>query len=178
MKTSESRYCKCMYFVSGALSRKMEKLAVESWKKVALSPSHAYLLMMVIDEPGVQPSDLSKELHLTPSTITRLIEKLEQKKLVVRTTEGKLTNVYPTPKGKDLLPTLKSCLHEFYQKYSEILGREESEKLVRNMSRIADRLTNKILFKAKIQKPDKSGSIRNRPAYLYMQISKTKRLKR
>jgi DNA-binding MarR family transcriptional regulator len=142
MKTSESRYCKCMYFVSGALSRKIEKLATESWKKVSLSPSHAYLLMLVIEEPGVQPTDLSKELHLTPSTITRLIEKLEQKKLVVRTTDGKLTNVYPSPKGKELHATLKACLHEFYQKYSDILGKEESEKLVKNMSRIADRLTN------------------------------------
>ena len=129
-----------MYFISGALSRKIERLAAESWKKVDLSPSHAYLLMMVIDEPGIQPSDLSKELHLTPSTITRLIEKLEQKRLVVRTTAGKVTNVYPTPKGKELLPALKSCLHEFYQKYSDILGKEESEKLVKNMSRIADRL--------------------------------------
>jgi DNA-binding MarR family transcriptional regulator len=96
--------------------------------------------MMVIEDPGVQPTVLSNELHLSPSTITRLIEKLEQKKLVVRTTEGKLTNVYPSPKGKELLPTLKTCLHEFYQKYSDILGKEESEKLVKNMSRIADRL--------------------------------------
>ena len=142
MKTSESRYCKCMYFVSGALSRKIEKLAVESWKKVNLSPSHAYLLMMVIEDPGVQPTVLSNELHLSPSTITRLIEKLEQKKMVVRTTEGKLTNVYPSPKGKELLPTLKACLYEFYQKYSHILGKEEGEKLVKNMSRIADRLGN------------------------------------
>jgi DNA-binding MarR family transcriptional regulator len=83
---------------------------------------------------------LSKELHLTPSTITRLIEKLEQKKFVVRITEGKLTNVYPTPKGKEMLPTLKNCLHQFYENYSEILGKEESERLVRNMNRIADRL--------------------------------------
>jgi DNA-binding MarR family transcriptional regulator len=71
-----------------------------------------------------------------------LIEKLEQKKLVIRTTEGKLTNVYPTPKGKEMLSALKACLHEFYQKYSDILGKEESERLVKNMSRIADRLTN------------------------------------
>jgi DNA-binding MarR family transcriptional regulator len=131
-----------MYFVSGALSRKIEKLAVESWKKVGLSPSHAYLLMMVIEDPGVQPTVLSSELHLTPSTITRLIEKLEQKKMVVRTTEGKITNVYPTPKGKDLIGSLKACLHEFYQKYCDILGKEESERLVKNMSRIADRLGN------------------------------------
>jgi MarR family transcriptional regulator, organic hydroperoxide resistance regulator len=129
-----------MYFVSNALARKIEKLAIESWKKVGLSPSHGYLLMMVIEEPGIQPTILSKELHLTPSTITRLIEKLEQKKFVVRITEGKLTNIYPTPKGKEMLPTLKNCLHQFYENYSEILGKEESERLVKNMSRIADRL--------------------------------------
>ena len=33
MKTSDSKYCKCLYFASGALARKMERLAIESWKK-------------------------------------------------------------------------------------------------------------------------------------------------
>src|SRR4249919_1819869 len=102
MKMSESKYSKCMYFSANALARKIEKMALESWKPVNLSPSHAYLLMAVIEEPGIQPGMLAKELQLQPSTITRLIEKLEEKRLVVRTTGGKSTNVYPTPKGKDL----------------------------------------------------------------------------
>ena len=140
MKTSESKYCKCLYFTANALARKIEKLAMESWSKVGLSPSHAYLLMLVIEEPGTQPTSLSEHLQLQPSTITRLLEKLESKKLLVRTYEGKLTNVYPTPKGKDLLPRLKECLNEFYARYSEILGKEESAKLVQNMGRIADKL--------------------------------------
>jgi DNA-binding MarR family transcriptional regulator len=129
-----------MYFVTNALARKIEKLAAEAWKKVDLSPSHAYLLMLVIEEPGMQPSSLSQELHLKPSTITRLIEKLEEKKLLVRTTDGKLTNVYPTPKGKDLAPKLKQCLTEFYEHYTVILGKEESARLVQSMNRIADKL--------------------------------------
>lgn len=140
MKTSDSKYCKCLYFTANALARKIEKLAMESWSKVDLSPSHAYLLMLVIEEPGMQPTSLSEHLQLQPSTITRLLEKLEGKKLLGRTYEGKLTNVYPTPKGKDLLPKLKECLNEFYSRYSEILGREESAKLVQNMGRIADKL--------------------------------------
>ncbi|HXB44452.1 MAG TPA: MarR family transcriptional regulator, partial [Puia sp.] len=84
-----------MYFVTNALARKVEKLATQSWKKVNLSPSHAYLLMLAIQEPGIQPTVLSQELHLQPSTITRLIEKMEGKKLLIRTTDGKMTNVYP-----------------------------------------------------------------------------------
>ena len=140
MKTSDSKYCKCLYFTANALARKVEKLALESWSKVSLSPSHAYLLMLVAEEPGIQPTFLAEHLQLQPSTVTRLIEKLESKKLLVRTYGGKLTNVYPTPKGKDMLPTLKECLYEFYNRYSDILGKDESAKLVQNMGRIADKL--------------------------------------
>ena len=122
------------------MARKIEKLANESWKKVGLAPSHAYLLMLAIDEPGIQPSALVKQLLLTPSTITRLIEKLEEKKLVIRTTEGKLTNVYPTPKARALLPELRECLNDFYQNYSSIIGKEESARLVTNMNKLVDKL--------------------------------------
>jgi MarR family transcriptional regulator, organic hydroperoxide resistance regulator len=140
MKTSTSRYAGCIYFVSNALARKVEKLAIESWKPVNLSPSHAYLLMLVIGEPGIQPGAISGELNLTPSTITRLIEKLEEKKLVVRTTSGKVTNVYPTPKAKDLNEKLKQCVSAFYTSYSSILGETESVGLIQNMGRVADKM--------------------------------------
>jgi DNA-binding MarR family transcriptional regulator len=141
-KTSESHYSKCIYFVSNALARKIEKIALESWEKVNLSPSHAYLLMLALNKPGIQPMALSEELQLKPSTITRLIEKLEEKKLLVRTYEGKLTNVYPTPKAKELSPKLKECVSDFYESYSSILGKEESAKLIQSMNRIADKLKN------------------------------------
>lgn len=140
MKPSESKYCKCLYFTTNALARKVEKLAVEAWKPVGLSPSHAYLLMMVIEEPGLQPGTLSNHLQLTPSTISRLIEKLEEKKLVVRVTEGKVTNVYATPTGKNALPELKTCIASFYKSYTDILGKAESIKMVNNINHLADKL--------------------------------------
>jgi MarR family transcriptional regulator, organic hydroperoxide resistance regulator len=140
MKTSDSRYCKCMYFVSNALARKVEKLANNAWKKTGLSPSHAYLLMIVIDNPGVQAGTLSEELQLSPSTITRLIEKLEEKKMLLRTAEGKMTRVFPSAKGRDMKPVLKECLDVFYKSYATILGKEESMKLVQSMNKVADKL--------------------------------------
>jgi DNA-binding MarR family transcriptional regulator len=140
MKAASSKFSQCLYFSSNALARKVEKLANESWKKVGLSPSHAYLLMLSIEEPGIQPSELVKQLLLTPSTITRLIEKLEEKKLVVRTTEGKLTNVYPTPKAKTMLPELKDCLDDFYQKYASLIGKDESARMTQNINKLVDKL--------------------------------------
>ena len=140
MKTSESKYSNCLYFTSNSLARKIEKLALESWKKVDLSPSHAYLLMMVIENPGVQPGYISDHLQLTPSTVTRLIEKLESKKLVVRTTEGKISNVYATPKGKEMLPKLRECSIEFQSNCSNVFGKEETTKLVQTINKNADKI--------------------------------------
>ena len=140
MKTSDSRYGRCLYFSSNALARKTEKLATAVWKKVDLSPSHAYLLMIVLADPGVQPGALSEELHLTPSTITRLIEKLEDKKLAIRTTEGKTTSVYPTAKSKELKPQLQECADEFQKNCITLFGKDESVRFVTSMNKISDKL--------------------------------------
>jgi DNA-binding MarR family transcriptional regulator len=129
-----------MYFSSNALARKTEKLAVAAWKKTDLSPSHAYLLMIVLAEPGVQPGSLSIELHLTPSTITRLIEKLEEKKLVVRTMEGKTTSVYPTAKSKELKPLLQECVEDFYKSCIALVGKNECARFVNSMNKVSDKL--------------------------------------
>jgi DNA-binding MarR family transcriptional regulator len=131
-----------MYFASNALARKTEKLALAAWKKADLSPSHAYLLMIVLEDPGVQPGALSMELHLTPSTITRLIEKLEEKKLVVRTSEGKTTSVYPTSKSKEMKPLLQECVEDFYKSCVTLVGKDECVRFLNSMNKISDKLAS------------------------------------
>ncbi len=140
MKTSDSKYCSCLYFTANALARKVEKIAIESWKKVDLSPSHAYLLMLALDEPGIQAGRLADQLQLTPSTVSRLLQKLETKKLVIRGAEGKQINVYPTQKAKEMKPLLNECIDDASERYSKILSKEESKQLIKNMSQVADKL--------------------------------------
>lgn len=140
MKCSESRYSSCLYFTANALARKVEKLATESWKPAGLSPSHGYLLILVLEEPGIQPGQLAEQLQLTPSTITRLIEKLEIKNLVIRATEGKLTNVYPTPTGKEMKPVIRECIADFHEKSAKMLGKKDSRNFARKLNRVSDRL--------------------------------------
>lgn len=140
MKTCDSKYAGCLYFTANALARKVEKIAIETWKKVGLSPSHAYLLMLALDEPGIQAGQLAGQLQLTPSTITRLLEKLEEKKLVIRASEGKQTNVYPTQKAKDLKPTMKACVDEATERYGKIFGKEECRQLLKSMHQVSDKI--------------------------------------
>jgi MarR family transcriptional regulator, organic hydroperoxide resistance regulator len=140
VKQCESKYCHCAYFSVTALSRKVTRLAEMCWKPSGLSPSLGYLLLAVLDEPGVQPGVLSKQLQLAPSTISRLMEKLEQKKLLLRTGDGKLTNVYPTPRGKQLYIQLSDCRKNFHEQFSAILGEAESNKLVAELNHAASQL--------------------------------------
>lgn len=140
MKTSECRYGNCPYFLASTVARKIEKIALESWKETGLAPSHAYLLLLTMEEPGIHAGAIAQHLQLTPSTITRLIEKLEEKKLVTRVSEGKQTNVFPTQKAKDMKPLLRKCSETFHEKYQELLGKNDSKQFVQYMNRIADRI--------------------------------------
>ena len=140
MKASESTYCNCIYWASAALARKVNKLAEDAWAPMGLAPGQAYLLSLILDQPGRQPLDLSEELHLAPSTITRFVEKLEENKLVVRVSEGKTTSVYPTQKAKGLSDEINSCKATFRHALEGVLTRAENEALVKNMLRVADKL--------------------------------------
>ncbi|HSZ25661.1 MAG TPA: helix-turn-helix domain-containing protein, partial [Cytophagaceae bacterium] len=101
-KKAKSTYCSCLYYSANALSRIMSKMADEEFAITGLSSSYAFLLMVVNKKPGVQPKMISEELQLTPSTITRLIEKMEQRKFLERKSIGRITEVYPTQKSIEL----------------------------------------------------------------------------
>lgn len=136
----DSKYCGCLYFSANAIARIITKLAEEEFSATGLTPSYAFLVMSINENPGIQPKDLSAEMLLTPSTITRLIEKLEHKNLVERKTVGKFTEVYPTEKSILLGKTIKESWMNLYKRYSEILGDEEGKKLTAQIYRAIKKL--------------------------------------
>jgi DNA-binding MarR family transcriptional regulator len=140
VKLCQSKFCNCAYFVSAALSRKITRLAEKNWATSGLSPSIGYLLLAVLEDPGIQPGMLGQQLQLAPSTITRLIEKLEQKKLIIRANDGKLIYVYPTPKGKKLYMQLNNCRQAFSEEFDRLMGDEGTRKLLQDMQVVAERL--------------------------------------
>ena len=88
-KAVESLYADCLYISSGALARKVEKLAIEVWKPSGIPPSHGYFLLLVLYQDFRHPSWLARDLLLRPSTVTRLMEKLEKMELIDRTFGGR-----------------------------------------------------------------------------------------
>lgn len=122
-------FCQCLYYAAGAFGRKMNKLAEDAFAQTGLAPSYAFVLMAVNRKPGITPSELSGQMMLTPSTITRLVEKLEAKEYLERHPEGRVTTIHPTRKSKLLDKKLRASWKSLYEAYSEILGEESAQKL-------------------------------------------------
>lgn len=129
MQECESKYCKCLYYSANALSRIMTKMADEAFATTGLSSSYAVLLITVNDKPGIQPKEISKQMQLRPSTVTRLVEKMEQRGFLERKQVGRTTEVYPTETSLELNPKIKAAWKNLYQNYSDKLGQDIGDKL-------------------------------------------------
>jgi MarR family transcriptional regulator, organic hydroperoxide resistance regulator len=66
-----------LYFSAGALAREVEKLAIDCWKPVGLSPSQGQIILFLMDVSISGPAIIGRTLLLSPSTITRLLDGLE-----------------------------------------------------------------------------------------------------
>ena len=131
----------CLYFTANSLARQVSQLAEEEFRFTGLSPSHAFLLMLVIERPGISQKELSEALHLAPSTVTRFVDSLQmQRGLVERRAKGKLAQIYPTDQGLKMRETIAKCWKGLYARYSEILGEERGCELTRAIDRASRKL--------------------------------------
>lgn len=136
----ETYYRNCLYFTANRLSRIITKMAEEDFRKTGLSPTYAFLLMAVYEQEGITQKELSAILHLTPSTVTRFIEKLEAKRLVLSQADGRLSRIYSTEQGKALKPEIEKAWDDLHDRYSAILGREEGDELTLKLDDVSNEL--------------------------------------
>jgi len=129
MEKRKSKYCSCLYYSANALSRIMTKMADEEFAITGLTSSYAFLLMAVNEKHGIQPKEISEQMLLTPSTVTRLIEKMEHRGFLERKHVGRTTEVYPTKTSLNLQPKIKEAWLKLYERYSDILGKENGDNL-------------------------------------------------
>ncbi|MCB0656501.1 MAG: winged helix-turn-helix transcriptional regulator [Saprospiraceae bacterium] len=129
MGTEKSPYCNCLYYSANALSRLMTRMADEEFALAGVSSSYAFLLMTVNGQPGIQPKEISQKMQLTPSTVTRLVEKMEARGLLERKSSGRATEVYPTEKSQELQPRIQEAWQNLYRRYANILGEKASQAL-------------------------------------------------
>ena len=142
MTKSKSILHNCLFFTANALSRAITRMAEEEFRKTGLSPSHAFLMMLVTDKPGIGQKELSEQLQLAPSTVTRFIDALVYKGYLTRQSEGKISNVYPTKAGEKLRRPIDGAWKRLHQRYAKILGTKAGDNLTGAIDQAAAKLSN------------------------------------
>ncbi len=142
---NESCNCKldsCLFFSTSKLAREFGKIAEEAFGKTGLSTSHALILYMVNQEGELHQKEIGEKLHLTPSTITRFIEKLVRKKLVAKRIEGKNVFICSTEEGQLLQDEIIRSWNRLHDAYKDILTEEEALQFITISSKLIEKLQN------------------------------------
>ena len=142
MKKEKSLLHNCLYFTANSLSRIITRMAEEEFRKTGLSPSHAFLMMLVADKPGIGQKELCEQLHLAPSTVTRFIDALVYKGFLTRQSEGKASNVYPTKAGEALRKPIDEAWKRLHQRYAKVLGIKEGDELTAMIDTASQKLSD------------------------------------
>lgn len=143
MNVNKSPFCNCLYYSSNALARIMTKMAVDSFAPAGLSPSHAFVVMSVNKNPGILSGELARLMMLTPSTVTRLLEKLEDQELIKRVPEGRNILVFPTRQSVALDDLIMKGWQDLYTRIVDVLGMEASANLTAEIYQAAVKLSEK-----------------------------------
>ena len=123
----------CLYFNSNTLARTVSRIWKDAYRQIDLSPPHAFLLRVVLAEPGLYPRELADELNLSRSTITRFLDSLEKRDLLVRKPTGKdgrELRVYPTRASKEIHQQLDDIGGNLTKLMAKMVGKNELSQMI------------------------------------------------
>ena len=130
----ETQINNCLYFTISRLFRVVNKFAEESFSKMDICPTHAFLMVLLQEEEnGLSVNRISEALTIAPSTVTRFVDKLVLKGYVERVKSGKQSFTKITEEGLKVMP-------EVYKAWENIFFK--IEKIVDNKEYIAETLKN------------------------------------
>lgn len=125
---------RCLYFNINALTRAVNRIWDNAFAEFGLSPSHAYLLRLVLSSPGLTPKQISLELKLEKSTITRFLDVLQKNGFIRRkkgiTGDAREQGIYPTKKSENISVQLEEKGNALYQLMINSIGASEIKSLV------------------------------------------------
>ena len=127
---------KCIYFNTNALARQINKIWDDAFKPFGLSPAHAYVLRVVLDQPGISMKHISEELELAPSTVTRFVDSLINKGFLERLsndTDKRSTQILPTLQSKKIHKKLEATGQALYTNMNDLIGKKAFAELVTGM---------------------------------------------
>ena len=128
---------RCLYFNINALTRAVNRIWDDAFTEFDLSPPHAYLLRLALASPGLTPKQISQELKLEKSTVTRFLDVLAKKGFILRkqgiSGDAREQGIYPTKKSEKIAIRLEEKGNQLYKKMVNNIGKTELTTLVKEL---------------------------------------------
>jgi DNA-binding MarR family transcriptional regulator len=117
----------CLYFNTTALARVVEREWAAAFKPFGLTPPQAFLLRMVLAQPGRSQHELATQLTVARPTVTRLLDGLQALGYIDRMPaghDGRHWSIEPTRKASTISDALKEASGQVTARIQRTVGKQ------------------------------------------------------
>ena len=107
-----------------------------------ISSAHYFYILAICQNPGISQDKLAKKLYINKSSVARALQTLESDGFIERRQsecDRRMTLVYPTQKGDDLLPRVCEVSSGWHKFLAEALDDSERETFMTLLDKVAKR---------------------------------------
>ena len=122
------------------LHRKQTAFLNNMLKDVDLSSGLYPLLVKSYKNEGIGQEELADALHINESTVTRNLEKLENKGLITKTPQKRKKIVNVTPEGAEIAQTVMDYDNEWDEKIRNSLNDDDYDNFRKTLIKICEDL--------------------------------------
>jgi len=134
----------CLYFNTTALARLLEKEWTAAFAELELTPPQAFMLRLVLDRPGLSQRDLADAMTIARPTATRVLDGLEQRRLIRRATgetDAREQRIHPTAEARAIRDALNIASGNVTRRLKQRLGPQVFEQTVGKIRMVRAALT-------------------------------------
>lgn len=127
---------RCLYFNVNTLTRLVNRDWEAAFRSVDISPAHGYLLKLVVAEPGISQRRIADTLSLSPSTVTRFVDALAERKLVKRkvsSEDARDVLVHPTATASKVVVQVDKLMEDLNQEIRKAFGPALCDQLLKDL---------------------------------------------
>jgi DNA-binding MarR family transcriptional regulator len=122
------------------VARRLRRVSFDTLAPWDIAPSHARALSVLTRHGAMRPSALSEHLHITPRSVTELVDTLQERGLVSRDKDPgdrRATIVALTPEGERLSQALRAARASEGERVFGSLSATDRAHLRRILSKLA-----------------------------------------
>lgn len=123
----------CLYFNTTALARLLEREWTAAFAGFELTPPQAFMLRLVLDQPGLSQRELAEAMTIARPTATRVLDGLEARKLVRRRAgeeDGREQRIHPTATAEAIRDGLNAASGNVTRRLKQLLGPQVFDQTV------------------------------------------------